>query len=132
MKNILLVLAAACSINAVCAQQFVTELFQGEIAQFEDIEIEFVEVLNDSRCPANVDCIQAGKAVVLVNVYEGGEFVEDRELVFFPSGVVNNRNVTLVAYPDISITGLELHPYPEAHQPIRKEDYALVLSVQYQ
>ena len=35
---------------------------------FKDVAISFVKVLSDSRCPKNVQCVQAGEAKVLVRI----------------------------------------------------------------
>ena len=37
-----------------------------------DLDVSFLEVLQDSRCPADVVCIRAGDATILIGVVSGG------------------------------------------------------------
>ena len=47
----------------------------GDIVYLEgtNLSFEFALLLSDSRCPANVQCIQAGDAEVLFQVTDGGD-----------------------------------------------------------
>ncbi len=40
----------------------------GSDARYENLEISFMEVLEDSRCPVDVECLWAGNARILLNV----------------------------------------------------------------
>ena len=101
----------------------------GTTIAINEVDIEFVDVIEDSRCPANVQCVQAGKAVVLVNVYFQGNFIEERKLVFHPSGF-NNKTGTMLYNSDLlQINGLNLMPYPIAESKILKKDYYLELGI---
>ena len=101
----------------------------GTTIAINEVDIEFVDVIEDSRCPANVQCVQAGKAVVLVNVYFQGNFIEERKLVFHPSGF-SKKTGTLIYNSDLlQITGLNLMPYPIAESKILKKDYYLELGI---
>ena len=111
--------------------QDITSLNFGTSIAIDEVDIEFVEVLEDSRCPANVNCIQAGRAVVLVNVYANGEFIEARKLKFYPSGFSNQDVTTLFNADGLRITGLNLMPYPIALSKTPKEDYFLELAIDY-
>ncbi len=42
--------------------QDIANLAFGTTLAIEDVDIEFVKVLEDSRCPKNVNCVRAGKA----------------------------------------------------------------------
>ena len=57
------------------------KLVKGEVAYFkqEVIEIKFSNVTEDSRCPADVVCIWAGRVSVVVNVVKDTQ--EDRKSV---------------------------------------------------
>jgi hypothetical protein len=58
------------------------ELPQGAVAKIdtERLEIRFVEVLEDSRCPPNVQCVWAGRARIRVSVSQDGNGLGDLEL----------------------------------------------------
>lgn len=111
--------------------QDIASLNYGTTIAIDEVDIEFVEVLEDSRCPANVSCIQAGKAVVLVNVFVDGRFLEERKLEFHPSGFSNQNVSTLFIADGLRITGLNLMPYPVALSKTPKEAYFLELAIDY-
>jgi len=111
--------------------QSVANLNYGTTIAIDEVDIEFVEVLEDSRCPKNVNCVQAGRAVVLVNVYANGNFLEERKLEFHPSGFNNESITTLFKTDGLRITGLNLMPYPVAMTKTPKEAYFLELAIEY-
>ena len=111
--------------------QDIASLNYGTTIAIDEVDIEFVEVLEDSRCPANVRCIQAGKAVVLVNVFVDGRFLEERKLEFHPRGFRNQNVSTLFIADGLRITGLNLMPYPVALSKTPKEAYFLELAIDY-
>lgn len=101
----------------------------GDIAHFEDVSVEFVELISDSRCPKNVQCIRAGEAEVLVAVYKNGKFSHEKKLVFHASGVVNQEQLQLFNSEYLNIQGLALHPYPFGVGKIIDENYYLDLQI---
>lgn len=111
--------------------QDIASLAYGEAIAIDEVDIEFVEVLKDSRCPANVNCIQAGKAVVLVRVFANGNFLEERKLEFYPSGFSNQSFTTLFNADGLRIKGLNLIPYPMALSTTPKDAYFLELAIDY-
>jgi hypothetical protein len=111
--------------------QDIANLAFGTTLAIEDVDIEFVKVLEDSRCPKNVNCVRAGKAIVLVNVYVNGNFIEERKLKFYPSGFSNESVNTLFKANGLRIGGLNLMPYPVASSKTHKEDYFLELAIDY-
>ncbi len=111
------------------AQTTVANLNYGTTIAIDEVDIEFVKVIEDSRCPANVNCIQAGRAVVLVNVFANGIFLEERKLEFYPSGFSNQSVTTLFNADGLQITGLNLMPYPIVLSKTPKENYYLELAI---
>ncbi|NJB87240.1 hypothetical protein GGR26_003020 [Lewinella marina] len=67
----------------------------------------FVKVLEDSRCPRGVQCIQAGRAVVSVQVLRDGALTED-------TVTIDGNAITTDQGP---LQLLELEPYPDASVP---------------
>ncbi len=72
----------------------------------------FLEVVEDSRCPRDVQCIQAGRAVVRVRVLRDGIPTEE-EWTVDGSAIVTDRGplrlLGLEPYPVASVTPAE--PY---------------------
>ena len=97
----------------------------GESAEIrgEDLEITFLEVLEDSRCPKGVQCVWAGRAVCLVRIKTGGS-EENVELT--QPGVTEPPNS--ITHLDYNITFMLL-PYPEVPDKIEVDEYRLKLIV---
>lgn len=99
----------------------------GESAQMEDqdLVLEFIEVTDDSRCPANVVCVWAGQAKILISASTQGEKLGQHELVLAPTDASSNsvkiegRTVTLVA----------LNPYPGTAGSTASPDYVATLTI---
>jgi hypothetical protein len=63
---------------------------------YRTIAVEAWAVTEDSRCPSDVQCIWAGRAVAALNVYSlNGELVESRELEEGSSFVSGSTRITL-------------------------------------
>lgn len=101
----------------------------GDTIHIDDVSIEFVELLTDSRCPKSVNCIRAGEAKVLVAVYRNGKFSHEKKLVFHASGLVNQEQTQLFNSEYLNIQGLALYPYPSGIGKIVDEKYYLDLKV---
>ena len=56
----------------------------GKTYTLDQVELVFVDVLSDSRCPKDVTCVWAGQAVALVEVYKDQVLIERKEVVFDP------------------------------------------------
>ncbi len=88
----------------------------------ENLRIKFIEVIEDSRCPANVLCIQAGRAVMTVQVsYRGNSetvTLEEPGLTTPPESV----------YQDYELA-FHLEPYPVAGVEVSPDQYRLLLTV---
>ncbi|MGB3798545.1 MAG: hypothetical protein WA952_01950 [Lewinella sp.] len=66
----------------------------------------FVSVLEDSRCPRGVQCIQAGRAVVAVRVLRGGKWQEESVTIdgnAIPTDLGPLQLIRLDPYPDAAI-----------------------------
>ena len=77
-------------------------------------EIRFVNVVSDSRCPTNVQCISAGEATVLVYTrVEDNKLPQTFSLNLSGDGIPDSDGVRV---GDIYFRLLELNPYPVAGQ----------------
>ncbi len=109
--------------------KIVSRLEFGKVLQVDDVELKFVEVLSDSRCPKNVTCIWAGEAVVLVDVYKNGKKLEQKKLTFNPSSQLQNQFANLFASENLNISAYNVSPYPVYKEKIKPEDYYIQLEV---
>lgn len=113
----------AAEVEADLGQEFSLSIGQPASIQGEELQLRFLEVINDSRCPEHVVCFWEGQASCLV------------EITYHESA----QKVTLVQ-PGLTEEPSQIHfnnyliefnltPYPQAGQEIKKTDYRLQLKV---
>jgi len=85
------------------------------------LTVKVLAVVEDSRCPKDVNCIQAGNAKVRVSVRKGTDSsrIVDLDLNGGTSVTFENYKITLSA----------LTPYPETAAPIKRNKYIATLNV---
>jgi hypothetical protein len=88
----------------------------------EGLRIKFVEVKNDSRCPADVTCVWAGTATAQVEVSFRGKNRKSLTLSL-------TNNSAPVAYRNYMISMTGLSPYPKSDRKIAPRDYEATLLV---
>ena len=74
----------------------------------ERLELHFLEVAEDSRCPANVACVRAGEARVIVGVVLEGQDLGEFELVLG----ADDKSLATVSFGMLSLGLTGLEPYP--------------------
>ena len=84
----------------------------------DSIAIRFVGVHGDSRCPADAMCIQGGDAVVRVQVTHDRE-AHDVDL--------HTGNMQPATTGDVTVTLVQLTPYPFSSRTIRPDEYRATL-----
>jgi hypothetical protein len=96
--------------SAALDQQFI--LRPGQLAAIEGtaMRVQFVEVINDSRCPLNAICIAAGDASIAVLV------VDDQGSSRYELHTEPSRKSA--AHRDLRIELMELQPYPDTSRRI--------------
>lgn len=90
------------------------------------VTIKFLEVIEDSRCPKDVNCIWAGRAIVKVQVEANGEKSE-KKIILGATRPGENKSQVLYSGKDFMLNGLTLDPYPTAASSERSE-YTLLIS----
>lgn len=86
------------------------------------VRLHFVEVSGDSRCPADVVCIQGGDAVVRLRA-SAGTASATLEL---HTGDASRATAT---FQDLRVELKELQPYPFSSRTIVQGDYKATLTV---
>lgn len=89
----------------------------------EKIGITFANVTEDSRCPSDVVCIQAGQATISVSVEVNGTDTGQAALTVGPKG---KDSATFGQY---SVRLVKLDPYPVSKVHTAPEDYVATLIV---
>lgn len=100
------------------------ELRIGEEARLDDgrVSVRFAALINDSRCPGDVTCVQAGNAEIEV-IVTGGEGEKRLSLNTSRNMPHNER------YGLYRIALIQLVPYPRTDRPTREEDYGATLVI---
>jgi hypothetical protein len=98
-------------------------LYIGEsvIIKNHGIKLKFVDVLEDSRCPSDVECLWEGTVSLLINIQYNGE-----DLGNF---VLNSSNFHKASFMGYYVKFKELKPYPISTETIPKTSYRATFSV---
>ncbi len=86
---------------------------------FDDYEIIFSEVLEDSRCPADVTCVWEGRASIKLDVKNK----ETQSLILTTIGQ------TSVFFDSYKINLVEIVPYPVSTKTLPHEEYSVTLDI---
>ena len=138
MKNTLFIFAILITIGIsaqdstkvkVDTPKIISKLMYGKTISVEDLEFKFIAIESDSRCPKGVQCIWAGEAVVLIDVFKNGKKLEQKRISFSPTAQLQNSLGNLFASETLNITGFNIAPYPEYKNKINPEDYYIQLDV---
>jgi hypothetical protein len=119
--------AHADPIESTADQPFTLHGGQEATLSDQDLRVRFDDVLEDSRCPTEVECVWTGQARITVSVQQ---HESDPTTVEFNTNPApgQTRESTLVGAYTIELQSLE--PYPRTpDESIPLEDYAATLIV---
>jgi hypothetical protein len=92
-----------------------------------DLSVRFSELLEDSRCPTEVECFWTGQARIAVIVQSIGRAATT---AYFNTNPAPGEGVTSVRAGDYTVELISLEPYPRTpDDPIAFEDYRASLVV---
>jgi hypothetical protein len=125
---LLLLLPAGCSgggpgeIQASLDSEFMLSIGQSGRIASEDLAIEFIEVIGDSRCPEGAVCIWEGEVTCLIEIDYAG-MVLQKTLV--------QRGSPGFSTTDFSDYRIEFNvqPYPQVGEQIEESEYRLLVTV---
>lgn len=125
-----LISLASCATAAtmtVAPQTEFTLRVRGEWAQLSGtkVSVRADSVAGDSRCPADVQCVQAGNAEVRLRMKTGAE----GEALLYVNTTIEPRSTSFAGR---TITLLGLEPLPRQGQPTRQEEYRVRLRFEVQ
>ncbi len=102
---------------------FQLQLNQAAILESEKLKIRFSSVTEDSRCPSDVVCIWAGRATIVVNIFQN-----EQNLGIF-SLSTEGDDVAVAIFDKYSITLVEVEPYPSTNQTIALSEYIVTIII---
>lgn len=102
------------------------DLQAGDIAISSDgkVKVGFENVLEDSRCPSDVECVWAGQVKVQIGFFTDGK--DSLKQVIILEGKALAEPWLLEGY---SVKLISVEPYPISTKQIRLEDYKITLLV---
>ncbi|MEJ6791627.1 MAG: hypothetical protein QNK89_02520 [Lacinutrix sp.] len=109
--------------------KIISKLMFGKTIAVDNLEFKFVTLESDSRCPKGVQCVRAGEAIVLIDVFKNGTKIEQKRLIFSPNAQLQNSLGNLFSSKKIKVTGFNIAPYPEYRNKIKPKDYFIQLDI---
>lgn len=104
---------------AVSEKSFILEAKIGEMKSGLDVSVTPISVVEDSRCPSDVTCIQAGTVRVKIKILSGlGE-----------SEMIATLNGTPITTEVEQIELVEVTPYPNSKTKINVSDYVFKFKI---
>ena len=124
LTAVLLILFGFGSFSAVAAKQpeRISVKINGSAAAKGGIRIKFVELVEDSRCPTDTNCIWAGNAKIKVRITKNGRS-KDLEMNTGP-------DPTEVFFAGYSFRLVGLTPEPRSNIRINRNGYVAKIGVQ--
>jgi hypothetical protein len=103
-------------------QDFSLRVGQSAIVAVAEFTVRFQAVLEDSRCPVNVDCVWAGNAKVALDVVDA----QGRSMAITLNTELEPRAARVGAF---ELRLISLAPRPELDVPIPRGEYTMTLRV---
>jgi hypothetical protein len=112
-------------VSTSLGREFTLAIDQIAVINTENMNIKFLQVTEDSRCPGDVTCITAGKVSCLIEI-GGSDASNPSRVTITQTGLTDEPGRT-------TFTGYQLlakvKPYPTSGKTISTRDYRLVLTV---
>lgn len=101
------------------------QLQYGQVASIssEELEIKFLNVTQDSRCPTKVQCIRAGEVTIELEVLKDNSAIGNLCLTS------EGESEDVRDFNGYSIKLVKVDPYPTTTQPIKTSNYVATLIV---
>lgn len=115
----------ACNNDTTALDQYFDIAF-GESASVSNFDIEFADVVEESRCPTDAACIWEGRVVVSLVIVEGTQ-TTDIELA--TENDIDGTDKLTAIYNNNLIELITVNPYPDGDMIAPEEDYLIVLEV---
>lgn len=87
------------------------------------LSVSLSELVKDSRCPSDVDCVDIGQAEVLIVITEEGEIAGELNLTLRQG----KPEMASGVFGDFKFTLLDILPYPDSRVTVSDEGYTMVI-----
>jgi hypothetical protein len=99
---------------------------QEALVRSDNLRLRFTEVVEDSRCPTQVECVWTGQARIAISVQPEGA---DPTTVDFNTNPAPDQTVKTAQVGHYIIELQSLDPYPQTPDSIAFEDYRATLVI---
>lgn len=128
MKKPIFLFLSSIILTSCSCQKAMTEINQ-KLDSKTAKEIVLVQLINDSRCPENVQCVWAGEVSFELAAYENGTVVAQKQFTLNPT---NQEEITawMTKHLPKSKTPLKsfaVLPYPKDGVSVKAEEYIFKL-----
>lgn len=113
---LLLTLVFGISLQAQTNQKVTVQVNQQKTLSKSKITIKFVSLADDSRCPTDVQCIQAGNAKIQIELKKAGNGAKTFELN-------TNDQPQSISFAGYTIKLTDLNPKPASNIRINRNGY---------
>ena len=115
---------AACGENTVSlGQEFILQVGETANIKGEKLQVKFLEVLEDSRCPKGVTCVWEGRVSCMIEI----TYLESLHRITLTQPGLTDWP-TKESFKQYQIS-FDVEPYPEAGKEIPTDGYLLVLRI---
>ncbi len=105
--------------------QFQLKVDQIAIIKTEKFKLTFLDIIEDSRCPSDLNCFDSGQIKVAVKVVVNDCDLGDLNLI----NNTSRKNLGSTKVDDYLIKFVKAEPYPKSTQTIKLSDYIITLIV---
>ena len=96
---------------------------QGAYIPNEKVEVNFLRIVEDSRCPSDVTCFWSGQVTVELSLIRGEQNLKKMSLTLSPG----KKELAIQSYGQYVLQLIEVVPYPKSTKPIAASDYSVTL-----
>jgi hypothetical protein len=116
------------SVEAELGEEFSLAIGRTASIRGDDLEITFLEVIEDSRCPREVTCVWEGRVSCSVELTSGDspQGAAPYRMVLIQPGLSDEP--VIERYEQFQIS-YRVDPYPRADEQIPDDEYRLILTI---
>ena len=114
--------------NMTCADfgtQFKLKIDEVACINSGEVELILLGIIEDSRCPSELNCFEAGQIQVAVKILVNEQHLGTLNLI----NNVSRQELAIKRFNNYVIEFVKAEPYPKTNQEIKASDYTITLVV---
>lgn len=110
-------------VHADFGNQFQLKISEVASIKSGEVELTLLEVTEDTRCPSNLNCFEAGQIQITVKVLVNKQDLGTLNLIYNAS----RKDLAIKQFDNYMIEFVKAEPYPKINQEIELSDYVVTL-----